>query len=914
MNTRTKTRKLNKIVKDAIMMKPLFKENFKTIEALYNKNKIKRIDYADKLIDGLLKNNINTNNKTINTLNKYENINIPKIFKTKKTMKIDKIIKEIDNSYNVQIDKNLNAKMNVQILNIYTDEKTLFTTENYDKIKTNFDKLYDTIPNKNFNFGIAIRGIRVDERTMEEDEIVTLFKSYISNNLDDGLKKMLNSGKIMTTSGYYYYIKQYQLFYEMDQGGAYKKQIYEDIKNYTIFNPLSKKSCGHFCLKYFNIDSPKGYLSLSDVKALSPVPVSDKILDDDEYILLRDEHFIIVIKTDILKKRKRIKKRENNKMKKLRHIEEMDKKIICVFDIECFGKFQRPLAIGFTYDGIEFSHYYGENCVEEFIKNLNCDYLIGFNSNKYDNILLRNEILKDGYLIEDIVRSENNIIKTIISKKDKKIEFVDILNFTSGTLKKNLLNFRCNTAKGEINFNKLSFNMNEDDKKLMLEYLKNDVLGTYELYKKLNEPFKMFNLSILELYTLSQGAFKIIKDIWKESGILQERQNRDVDNFLRKAIYGGRCEVFKRHFISNEYKQIKQGKIKYDDITDYLLAPDVNSLYPYIMKENKYPIGEPKLTTMEIMDKLAIYKCSIKKPKNLLYPILCSSGEYNLNDGEGVYTSIDIQEARRRGYIINVISGYYWEEKQNIFGEYIDTFYEIKKNSPKSSPQYSNSKLMMNGIYGKTMQQDKNIINYTVSDALEMINMKKGKDIKKFSGIFIGDVGYFEYEDTLHLMTDKKAHIGAFILSYSKIILNNLFSDVEPYYTDTDSIYIHVKHQDKLEWGNELGQFSNDVNGKIICAYFIAKKLKFVEILKPNNEIEYCYTGKGCDTKTMTKNNFKKMLKGLEVENITTLNFKRRVRGGSIEKKENLIKTIKMNDGKRIFLTDNSSIPYGFLI
>ncbi len=162
--------------------------------------------------------------------------------------------------------------------------------------------------------------------------------------------------------------------------------------------------------------------------------------------------------------------------------------------------------------------------------------------------------------------------------------------------------------------------MNEDDKGQMIEYLKNDVLGTYELYKKLNEPFKAFNLSILELFTLSQGEYKKIKGLQKESGILQERQNREVDKFFRKAIYGGRCEVFKREFISTEYKQIKQVKIKYDDITDYLLAPDVNSIYPYVMKNNEYPIGEAQMTTKEIKGKLGIYKCNIKKPKNLLYP------------------------------------------------------------------------------------------------------------------------------------------------------------------------------------------------------------------------------------------------------------------------------------------------------
>ena len=57
-------------------------------------------------------------------------------------------------------------------------------------------------------------------------------------------------------------------------------------------------------MKYFNIDAPKGFLSLSDVKALSTVEVSDVVLDCDEYILLRDGHFVVVIKDDVIRKRK----------------------------------------------------------------------------------------------------------------------------------------------------------------------------------------------------------------------------------------------------------------------------------------------------------------------------------------------------------------------------------------------------------------------------------------------------------------------------------------------------------------------------------------------------------------------------------------------------------------------------------
>ena len=938
--SRAGTKQLEREIKTALRAKPALRGAIEKIGRLYNNNSIFRIDKALNLLDDLTTNNINVNNKSIRRLNKFleldtkqdeDNLTITskiqpiellkKVKKVKKTAKKiepkkTNIIKTIDDKFNVNIDKNLNDKLKVEILNIYDDKRTQFIPYYIKEMEENFELLYSMIP-KNFNFGIAIRGKQIQEieddgkLTAVEGDEKTIFKSFIDNNLIEPFKKLSSSGNLIKSSSRYYIITQYQLFYETGQGGSFKIIELDELKEYNIYSPSSIKSCGKECLKYYGVEAPKGFLSLSDMKSLSPIPVSDIILDVDEFIFLKENHYFRCIKKIVQKKQKRIERLSITDKKIENHINKLYNKKICVFDIETFGKNQTPIIIGFSFDGISFNYYYGSQCVEEFVKNLDCDYLVGFNSNKYDNILIRNEIIKQGYLIKDVPRSENNILKSFISKGDRNFECVDILNFTTGSLKKNLNNFKCSISKGEINYNNIKPDMSEDDKNIMIEYLKKDVLGTYELFKKLDEPFKKFNLSILELYTLSQGAFKIIKNEWKKAGILQERLKRTEDEFFRKAIYGGRCEVFKREFLSNEYGEIKKGNLKYDDISDYLIAPDVNSLYPAVMRNNKYPIGRAILTSKEIKDRCGIYRCIVNKPNNLLYPILCSNGEYNLNDDEGVYTYYDICKARENGYNIKIISGYYWEESEYIFKNYIEEFFEIKKNAVKGSPEYANSKLMMNALYGKTIQRDKNTINYTVSNSQEIVNMKKGKNLKKFSGVFIGDVGYFEYEEELKPLTDKKPHIGAYILSYSKNIINEALKEVDPYYTDTDSLYIHSKDQYKLKWGPELGEFSNDVNGKIICAYFVAKKLKYCEVITSDNKIELCYTGKGCDTSTLTKNNFKQMIKGLEVENITRLNFKRNVRGGTIEKRENLVKIIKMNDGKRNFINGNS-YPYGY--
>ena len=80
-------------------------------------------------------------------------------------------------------------------------------------------------------------------------------------------------------------------------------------------------------------------------------------------------------------------------------------------------------------------------------------------------------------------------------------------------------------------------------------------------------------------------------------------------------------------------------------------------------------------------------------------------------------------------------------------------------------------------------------------------------------------------------------HLGAFVLSNSKRIMNkfihafNEFFTNDVYYTDTDSLYIETKHWDKLEKtdlvGKALLQGKNDYKyGGIIYRLFLAPKIK----------------------------------------------------------------------------------------
>jgi len=141
----------------------------------------------------------------------------------------------------------------------------------------------------------------------------------------------------------------------------------------------------------------------------------------------------------------------------------------------------------------------------------------------------------------------------------------------------------------------------------------------------------------------------------------------------------------------------------------------------------KYPTGKPKFTLKYMSDKIGYYECKVIKPKDIKYPV-CNDkiyNSYNLFDVDKVvYNSVDIEQMRKYNYKVIIKSGYYWETSDYIFRDYIEEFYNVKKNSEKGSPQYGNAKLMLNSIYGKTLQRTKNELFFTITDKEEIVKAK----------------------------------------------------------------------------------------------------------------------------------------------------------------------------------------------
>ena len=127
----------------------------------------------------------------------------------------------------------------------------------------------------------------------------------------------------------------------------------------------------------------------------------------------------------------------------------------------------------------------------------------------------------------------------------------------------------------------------------------------------------------------------------------------------------------------------------------------------------------------------------------------------------------------------------------------------------------------MNSLYGENIRKD---IEEKFACKSEMWMQteydERTKDYWKILGIkyivkMIDDAGL---EDEVKKLKTMPLHLGAFVLSNSKLIMNKIIQATDGFYTndvnytDTDSLYIENKHWDKLEKAGLVGK--NEFQGK----------------------------------------------------------------------------------------------------
>ena len=139
-----------------------------------------------------------------------------------------------------------------------------------------------------------------------------------------------------------------------------------------------------------------------------------------------------------------------------------------------------------------------------------------------------------------------------------------------------------------------------------------DCLALYQVVKSFMILIQdKFNLDIKNYPTLPSLAFNLFNNNYanKNKNFIHQLSGK-ISEDIRKGYTGGSTEMY----------------IPSLDLNKKIYAYDVNSLYPFVMKNFKYPVGSPTYFEGNILktdpNSFGFFYCKIVAPDNLLHPIL----------------------------------------------------------------------------------------------------------------------------------------------------------------------------------------------------------------------------------------------------------------------------------------------------
>ena len=374
-------------------------------------------------------------------------------------------------------------------------------------------------------------------------------------------------------------------------------------------------------------------------------------------------------------------------------------------------------------------------------------------------------------------------------------------------------------------------------------YALQDSIALYNCIIKLQDMYlKDYLVDICSILSTSTLSLKIFRSKYLKVNI-PILKRRD-DTLLRSAYFGG----------ATDYYQMKAFNIFYYD---------VNSLYPFAMMRpmpfeliRKITFKDPINTNFNLDNFFGYLKVEINCPLNVKVPVLpCKyKGKTIFPTGVwiGTYFSEELKAVQKYGYTFKFINGYEFS-KADLFTDYVNHFYEQKKNS--IGPQRFISKMQLNQLYGILGRKH---------DLLETVNIYK-EDFDKFIGsrviksvIPINDkimallmhknisddlVNELNSELEVKLsnyqyLVKANVAIAAAVTSYARIHMIPFKVDGSCIYSDTDSLFM-TKKLDSIYLGDDLGYFKDELDGLMIKeAYFLGiKKYGYQYLDKDGNLI-----------------------------------------------------------------------------
>ncbi len=294
-------------------------------------------------------------------------------------------------------------------------------------------------------------------------------------------------------------------------------------------------------------------------------------------------------------------------------------------------------------------------------------------------------LYKSGYRLKFF---HNSGCTSIISVKSKtgSIVFLDIMNWFVESLEATGL--RIGMPKLKIDFATCSDSY-------LSAYCKRDVEIELENFKRLIRFLEGNSISRL-CYTRGSTAMAAYlfrhydKKIWIHN-------NKEAIDLERASYRGGRCECFYIGELQDE---------------NYYIV-DVNSLYPFVMRNNSYPVKYKKITDKITADTLRACIAS----QSVVAKVLIETDEpvYAVRRKRTIFptgrfwvtlTTPELKYALSHEHIVKIGQAVIYD-REKIFKSYVDRFYQLRQDFKSAGvAEYEElCKKMLNSLYGKFGQK-----------------------------------------------------------------------------------------------------------------------------------------------------------------------------------------------------------------
>lgn len=392
--------------------------------------------------------------------------------------------------------------------------------------------------------------------------------------------------------------------------------------------------------------------------------------------------------------------------------------------------------------------------------------------------------------------------------KDRTIEFRDSSAFLPFSLASITENFGVEHKKLSIDYEKIKEVTPE-----LIEYLTYDLKGLYQSIRK------YYDWPIIKAAgpasTMASQALRVYQT-YMYSDI--PSLNEGVDTYVRQSYFGGRTEIFKPFFRQcDPYKLLK--------------TYDVNSLYPYVMRQFEYPTKFKGEVFKYYENEMGFYDVEVEVPDMYVPPLGTvfdpdKWGRFIFPTGKfrGKWSTIELNYAMSLGVkITKVYNGLLFHSGGHIFRAYIDHLYSLRKSSKKNSVDDILCKLLMNSLYGR----------FGLQIMRETVDFDYGQlDVSPHMEILVKDDEYIRLlkSSTALDKSFNNVAIPAWVTSHARIHMHKHYmpSAEELYYTDTDSLFTTHTFPDN---DKELGEMKLEYKSKAAC--FLLPKTYLADTLSP---------------------------------------------------------------------------------